>query len=246
MLHDYRLDVERAGRRAVEQPLQGAGAGLDLPDEIAELCRRHGVDLFAVRQAALAGLGTLPADPSLRVPVDVAAVPVRRGVLDLVALRSSAKVRQRLLGDPARPDTKVPGRDKAARLGEPGRLHLHQCVTQFRSRLAPATVQSLRQHLGDKLRAATTAALRKRLGALLPQLQQRAETVVQERSRLVAVLTPLQGLQGLVERVQQVLPALAQRFAAPMPGAATKDVVLTPQPPRAAAPLTPPSREPQR
>jgi hypothetical protein len=247
MLHDHRLDVERAGRRAVEQSLQAAGAGLDLPDEVDELCRRHGVELSAVRQAALAGLGALPADPALRVPVDVAAVPVRRGALDLLALRSRDKVRQRVFGDAAQPDTKIPGRDKAARLGEPGRLHLHQCVTQFRARLAPATVQALRKHLGERLRAATIAALQGKLRALQPELQQRADAVRQERSRLAAVLAPLQSVEGIVGQVQQLLPALAQRFAALVPGA-PKDVVLTPQPraqPREAA-GAPEPREPRR
>lgn len=231
LLQEYRREVERAGRRTLEIAVQQPAGGLDLPESFLALCERRGIDVGTVREQALAALPPLPADAEVRVPVDLQSIPVRRGMLDLVAFRSAPKVRTRLFGDALRPDQKIPARDKARHLGEPGRLHLHQCVTQFRSILMPRTVAAARQHLCDTLQRATIRELQRRLQAALPELKAAEARLQRELQHLLDVLGPLRRLEGATAALQQQLAGLAAQFGYALPDLPAREpaVVLEPE-----------------
>ncbi|MBX3463063.1 MAG: dynamin family protein [Planctomycetes bacterium] len=247
LVRDYRADVLDAGRRAFVQQLDKPDAGVDLPEETADLLARAGIDLRELKARALADLGAVAWPNDGRVPVDLAQIPIKRGVLDLVTFRSLDRVRERLFGPAPKPDAKIPGKEKAARLGEPGRLHLHQCVTQFRGELAPQTVAVLRQFFGDRWQAAALQALQRQLGAYGPKLQQRLAGLDAERQRLQAIEEPLRRLGERARTAQQTLADVGRRFdleaaaAAPVPGP-----VLEPQPRRERAGEATPRREARR
>jgi len=241
LLQEYRNCVLAAGRAAAEQTIQQADAGLDLPAELAELLQDCDIDLRRLRSQALAGLAAPPWRGKPVVPVDVHAIPIKRGVLDVVAFRSVDKVRHRLFGDKDKPDVKVQARDKAARMGEPGRLYLHQQVVQFRAELAPASCAALQQHFGAGLLAATTAALRQALTAQQPRLASKAAELQQELDRLQAVLEPLARLQAAITTVPPKTAALASQFGAQLAAADRTGPVLQPQP----RPTAPPARNPE-
>lgn len=243
LLQDYRDNVLTAGLRCFEQQLAQLDAGLDLPDGIAELLRRADVDLRRLKTHSLAELGPVAWADTPRVPIDLDSFPVRRSMLDVVAFRSLDKVRSRLFGPATAPDTKIPGKEKAARLGEPGRLFLHQCVAQFRSDLVPNTVATLCQHFGQHLFAATVAALRAALQAHLPRLQSHEARLRAEHTRLLAIATPLRHLAGQTSELRQKLHALGRQFDQEATTATTPDVVLRPQPRRDSEPTTRPARE---
>ncbi|MGE3175170.1 MAG: dynamin family protein [Planctomycetota bacterium] len=231
LLADYRAEVAVVGRRALEQTLAQADAGLDLPAAVIDLCERRGIDLRALRTRALAALGTAPAGAD-EVPVDLEAIPLKKGLLDRVTFRSLDAVRRRLFGPPERPDQKIPARDKTRHLGEPGRLHLHQCVTQLRATLVPETAAALEQHLGRDLRAGTTAALLQALREELAPLQAQEQRLQREIERLDALQRPLRTLQQQVTILQQQVPELAREFGSEVPTEAAVDepqVVLEPQ-----------------
>lgn len=222
LLADYHQEVASAGHKALEQGIAQGASSLDLPAAVVDLCDRRDLDLRALRRAALAGLGAPAPRADIEVPVDVDAIPFQRGLLDFLAFRSLDAVRRRLFGPKDRPDHKIPGKEKAARLGEPGRLHLHQCVTQLRAVLVPAVVAALQQHFGERLRAATLAELQARLRAELPPLEQAEARLQRELDRLRALHGPLADLRTTADELRARLPALARTFGQEL-GAATAD-----------------------
>jgi hypothetical protein len=235
LVRDYREDVLAAGRRAFEQQLGQADAGIDAPDEVWDLLQRADIDLRHLKTQALAGLGAVLWPTEDSVPVDVAAIPIKKGMLDLVAFRSLDKVRERVFGAADKPDAKIPAKDKAARLGEPGRLHLHQCVTLFRGEVAPQTTGVLRQFFGARWRAAIGESLQQELAAYGPRLQQRRTELDTERRRLAALAEPLHRLGERARAARQVLADVGQRFDLEISAVLTppaKDAVLDPQPRR--------------
>ncbi|MBL8751393.1 MAG: dynamin family protein [Planctomycetes bacterium] len=239
LVRDYRDDVLAAGRRVFDTQLGQTDAGLELDDDTASLFHRAGIDARIVRARGLAALGALQWPTAAAVPVDVAAIPIKKGVLDVVAFRSLDRVRERLLGPANKPDVKIPGKEKAARLGEPGRLHLHQCVTQYRGELAPQTVAVLRRFFGADLAAATGKAVVAELEAYAPRLAEKRATLQQERDRLAAVATPIAALAAATLDVKAKLESLGRGFdLAVGTQAPAKDPVLEPQPRR-----EPPARD---
>ncbi|MBL8737521.1 MAG: dynamin family protein [Planctomycetes bacterium] len=234
LVRDHREEVHAAARRTFDQTASQLDAGLDLPDGIPELVRRAGIDLRQLKAHALAAVGTVPWPASTSVPVDLGAMPLKKSMLDMVAFRSLERVRERLFGPVSKPDLKIPGKEKAARLGEPGRLFLHQCVAQFRAQLQPETTGVLKEHFGAKFFAAATKALVAQLAAYQPRLLQKQQELTAVRNRLIAVAEPIQSLVDATMARRPQLVELEKNFdhevqAAP---AAGKDVVLAPQAPR--------------
>jgi len=234
LVRDHREEVLAAARRTFDQTASQIDAGLDLPDGIPELVRRAGIDLRQLKAHALAAVGAVAWPASTSVPVDLGALPLKKSMLDVVAFRSLDRVRERLFGPVSKPDLKIPGKEKAARLGEPGRLFLHQCVAQFRAQLQPETTGVLREHFGAKFFAAATKALVAQLAAYQPRLLQKQQELTAVRNRLITVAEPIQALVDAAMARRPQLVELEKNFdhevqAGPAVG---KDVVLAPQAPR--------------
>jgi hypothetical protein len=242
LVRDYRQEVFAAGRRVFDQQQSQAGAGLDLDEGISALCERAGIDLRQQKSAALDGLGGVAWPERTTVAVEVGAIPIRKGVLDLVAFRSVDRVRERLFGPAHKPDVKIPAKDKAARLGDPGRLYLHQCVSQFRGSLLPETVGLMRDFFGQRFCAAAATAVRERLTAHAPRLSAKQRELEATRRKLAAQVVPLRKLAAAAKDLVPRLTALGKAFDQEI--AAPKDVVLEPQPPRGREqkPTSPPGK----
>jgi hypothetical protein len=178
---------------------------------------------------ALAQAGAIGWPKLTTVPVDMAQIPLKRSMLDVVAFRSLDKVRERLFGPAQKPDVKIPGKEKAARLGEPGRLFLHQCVTTFRGQLLPETVAILRQHFGPRVCALAAATLKEQLQAHLPRLEQKRAELQQVRAHLQALAMPLQKLAASTKGLMPKLAELGRAFDHEVAQAPGKQVVLQPQ-----------------
>lgn len=237
LVHDYREQVLAAAMRSFEQQQAQGDAGLDLPSGVHELLRGAGIDPQELKAKALTQLGNVVWSGLATVPVDAGEIPVRRGMLDLLAFRSLDRVRERLFGPASKPDTKIPGKDKADRLGEPGRLHLHQCVTRFRRELGPQTAAALLKFFGPDLRKAFETALRAQLSAYEPRLHQEQQGLEVQRQSLLEITTPLRHLAASSEDLRQTLTDLGKRFdrevqLEPAKQTPPKEVVLEPQPRR--------------
>jgi hypothetical protein len=233
LVRDYREEVLAAARRTFEQGLGQIDAGLDLPSGVPELARRAGIDLRQTMVHALAKAASVPWPKTTTVPVDMAQIPLRRSVLDVVAFRSLDRVRERVFGTMQKPDVKIPGKEKAARIGEAGRLHLHQCVTQFRGQLLPETVAILREHFGPRLAGHAIEALRAQLAVHAPRLQQKRADLVAHREQLLRLATPLRALAAAGKGLVPKLAELGRAFDHEIANAPHKQVVLAPQPPPA-------------
>jgi energy-coupling factor transporter ATP-binding protein EcfA2 len=235
LVRDHREEVFAAGRRAFDAMVGQADAGLDLPEGLPELLRRAGIDIRQTLAQAVASLGRVQWPKGTMVQVDLTQLPLKRSVVDVVAFRSLAAVRTRVLGPADKPDVKIPAKDKATRLGEPGRLYLHQCVGQFRSTLLPETIGLLREHFGPRLVGAAAAALRDALAGYEPRLAAQHAELEAARGRLLAVATPLRALHAAAALLEPRLQELGAAF--------DQDVVRQPK----AVVLTPaarPAREP--
>ncbi len=217
LVRDYRQDVQTAVRRVFEQGLAQGDCGLDLPRAVQDLCHVFAIDLAALRRQALQALGEVRWQGPESVPVDPEQIPLKKGVLDVLTFRSTDRVRERVFGPGDHPERKVPAKEKAARLGEPGRLFLHQKVGEFRTALAPATAASLQQHFGERLRQLTVERLLAALRAQEPGLQAEAERLARELARLRAALQPLDLLQQLCTAAEPRLQQLGQTYGAPLP-----------------------------
>jgi len=234
LVKDYREACLDAASKAFAQAGSQMDAGLDLPDGISELTRRASIDLRVMRAHAFDAIGKVEWPKRAVVPVDVNTIPVKKSVMDRLAFRSLEKVRRRLFGAFEQPDTKIPGRDKARFLGEPGRLHLHQCVAQFRGELLPQTTESIGEHFGKRFIESASNMLTEQLKAYGPRLAEKLATLESERKYLMSVASPLRDLSDLTSGTRTQLGELAQQFVKegelqPEP----KKVVLDPQTPAA-------------
>lgn len=232
LVRDYRDEVLAAGKRTFDQMVAQPDCGLELPAGVPDLLRRAGIDLRQTIGQSLAKLGTVGWPARTTVPVEVGQIPLKRTMLDVVAFRSLDRVREKVFGAAAHPDVKIPGKEKAARLGEPGRLYLHQCVAQFRGALMPETVGLLRAFFGPRLLACAEESLRTQLAAYQPRLQQRLAELTQARQRVLALVTPIQKLAQAAGQLVPRLQELGRAFDQDIAKGPTKQVVLAPQPPR--------------
>jgi hypothetical protein len=199
---------------------------------VPELVRRAGVDLRQTLVQALAKLGPVGWPARTTVPVEVGQIPLKRHVLDVVVFRSLERVRERVFGPATKPDVKIPGKDTAARLGEAGRLYLHQCVTQFRAALMPETVGLLRDWFGPRLLEVAVQSLRTQLTAHQPRLRQKQEELAKAQQRLQALAAPIRQLAAACASMVPRLQELGRAFDHDVAKAPLKQVVIAPQPPR--------------
>ena len=236
LIKDYREAVLEAGRQVFAQASSQSNAGLDLPNGVGDLARRAGIDLRSLRQTALQQLGKVRWKQAPAVAVDVDSIPIRKRLLERISFRSMASVRARIFGAPDKLDVKLPGREKAKSLGEPGRLHLHQCVAQFRGQLLPQTTEALSEHFGDRFEEAAAKLLREQLNAYLPTLRDKLEKLCAQHTYLEDVASPLRSILAVSDGTRAKLKALGDSFRNEVAtDAPTKSVVLEPQaPPKAA------------
>ena len=247
LVRDYREEVHGAARRTFEQGQNQMDAGLELPSGVPELVRRAGIDLRQTMSHALAKASTVAWPKTTTVPVDMAQIPLKRSMLDMVAFRSLERVRERVFGTAQKPDVKIPGKEKAARIGEAGRLHLHQCVTQFRGQLLPETVAILREHFGPRVAGLAIESLRAQLAAHAPRLAQKRADLVAQREQLLRLASPLRALAAAGKGLVPKLAELGRAFDHEIANSPQKQVVLTPAKPgrdqRDPRPTTPPARK---
>jgi hypothetical protein len=147
-------------------------------------------------------------------------------------------VRERLFGPATAPDARITAKDKAARLGEPGRLHLHQAVGGFRARLGAATESALRAHFGERFAAAGAAALRDALAPYAPALRQARERHDAERARLQALALPLRTLAVAAHELLPQVADLGRAFGVDLSAPPSRVVVLPAPTARAEAPAS--------
>jgi len=241
MVQDFWNAVQDAARRLFERSCNGAAGGLDLPDAAVELLDRLGIDVADVRRRteAAAPPAAHPAEPLTPIAYDE--IPLRRGILDLVAFRATDVVRERLFGPADNPDRKIPARTKAARLGEPAQHAMRGSLLEFHKELQPQALRDSIRRWTAELDAATLAAIQRHARAAREQLQAHRQKLVADKSALETILDPIEALQEQATDVHAKVHALATQYAGEDAAtllAEADGVVLQPQspPPREAPP----------
>jgi len=232
LAREYRDLCYDVALRRFEQSCLGATGGLDLERDRHDLLQAAGIDIAALRREALAALGPPEWSAMSLVPVDANEIPIKKGLLDLVAFRSRDRVRQRVFGTGARPDKKIEPGVKTARLGEAGKTYMRNRVTEFRDNLQRTTVAVTLRRFDHKLRETTIVALCRALEERQPRLRRELTDCEAHKQRLLQVLEPLTKLHAAASDVASKLHALSSQYVR-QPAETDGRVVLQPQPRRA-------------
>ncbi len=239
LLAEHRRTVLDAAYRAAEPSALAPDGGLQDDPAVLSFLHRLGIDVGGLRRDALAAARTqaeraMQSEPATRVPLDAQAIPIRRGVLDVLALRSEDAVRRRLIGAADRLDRKIQASAKKARLGEPAKTFLRDALLRCKREVLPRFAEDALRCYRDELQAATVQALSGALRERDPELRQRIARLDAEAARLRAVLAPLEQLQAAGGEVHGKVRALSAQYAHVDPAQLLereRDAVLEPQPP---------------
>ena len=223
LIADFHNALDDAARRCLEQSVFHRNAGIALDQDTAQFMRNIGVDARELRQAAITALADRPRPVGARFPLEIDQIPLRRGVFDVVAFRSTNKVRERLFGPATNPDTKITARQKAARLGEAAKKHLNQFILGYKDQFFKKAVRAATQRYADDVATKTINAILQQLEKLGPQLEENVKALASRRSQLRQVLSPIDNLAVVSKTVGAQVSALDRQF-----GAADVETLLTP------------------
>ncbi|MEM7199068.1 MAG: dynamin family protein [Planctomycetota bacterium] len=212
LVNDHARAVSDAARRWAEQTVTQSGGGLEVDAETQDFLHQLGIDVRQLRQQALQALDEND-DPPPAVPIDPGDIPVRRGVVDLMAMRSEGAIRHRVFGPDDRPEHKIPARLKKARLGEPAKAYLRDRLLAFRKELLPGIGVDAVRRYRDKLARHTVKAIQRALRSREPALRDLLEDLATEAKRLASLLEPLDKLQKAAHDVRTKVHALAVQHA---------------------------------
>jgi hypothetical protein len=208
---EYVEAVREAGRSWFEQSVYSDHAGLQLDSGVVYLLDTLEIDLRKLRLAGYEELNAAPvAIPP--VPLNIEEIPVRRGVLDLVSLRSEDRVRSRLFGPLEAPTTKISARQKSTRLGEPAKRFLNQFLLCFRENFFKKTVDATRKHFAVDLQRLCIKKIHEALEGRKPHIQEKVRRLEVEGARLRRMLTPLESLRAQSAELSAKVHALETQF----------------------------------
>ncbi len=223
LLRDFQAGIDTEARRCAEQSVAASDAGMQLEPEVREFLAALEIDVRALRRAALERTPPAKPSPESLVPVDCEQIPIRRGVLDLMTLRSERSVRVKLFGPRERPDKKIPARIKKTRLGEPAHNYLRETLMRFRKEVFPRYLREALTRYTDDLRAATVEALRDALRAREPRIRTRIERFGAERRQLQQLLAPLEQLAQRADDTRSKVYALSKQYEKTVPDLLQRD-----------------------
>ena len=224
LINDYFEAVRDAAVRCYEQSTYSETAGLVIGADLAFLLETIGLDLRALRQAAYQELTQDP-EPAPSIPLNIDEIPVRRGVFDVVTLRSEDRVRERLFGPAGAPTNRISARHKASRLGEPAKKFLNQFLLGFREDFFKRTVRATQERFSVELQGLCIKNILEALQERKPKLQQKVDQLELDGSRLRGLLSPLEHLRHVSAELSSKVHALDSQFTG-----ADADKILTPLP----------------
>lgn len=212
--------ARREGAPVVVAALKQAaatGAGARLPFEAKTTLADLGIDLDAVARKALDKADPLAGPAPASGALDLSAVPVKRGFLDLLLLRSAKRVRAAVFGPSDAPAASVSAAVKGKRIGPPGREALRRALAARVEADVPAMFDALLDRaVADHAPAVT--------GTVLPAVEARksaATTALADAERRLAevhdVVTSLQALRRAMDDGAAAVAALAVKQAATDP-----------------------------
>jgi Dynamin family len=176
----------------LRQRVSQGGEELLANDDLRRRAERCGVELLVIARDAYRTVErrALP-QMSERAPLAPSQIPVRRRPLDLLLMRSRAKIRRRLFGPDDKPNAQVAPERKARLLGSGARRAMQEAIAAAQTRAVDDHLvtldRDLREAFGTAFEEKLRAALAARETELAPRLADLARAVEQGREFMHAV-----------------------------------------------------------
>jgi len=213
-LEQFQAQLNGFVQQALGDEVLAGTAGVMLPTNVSADLYAAGLDLSAIGREALTSVQTDIPTRSIDAPLDAAAIPIKRRLLDWFMLRSNNKVREQLFGGTDRPSLRIPVEVKAKRITEEGRATMRQELDRFKGRFFHETLVRAHKHVVSEYSTGAVhtmeAALKTRDGELDKELGEIVSTLMEHR-KVLAHLTELETqLQAAKEGVEQLSEMYAE------------------------------------
>ncbi len=184
-------------------------------DLTSEQCGDFETALVDPCQAAQDALQSVALEKHLSAPIPTLGsnlIPVRRGIIDWLLLRSTATVRRRLFGPPAATDQPIAPALKADRLGDRARDAMRAQLDNTLNPFIERAARQLPKDAFDAYVAAFTKRLADALAGAGSETRTRLELVSARREDAAGVFGRLQGLRTLASPAEADVSALRRKF----------------------------------
>ncbi|MEZ5965898.1 MAG: hypothetical protein R3F56_18830 [Planctomycetota bacterium] len=239
----FRDQIEAEAKESLERSLQERDGGLDSDQAPQADLRQLGADVSAIRRRAAEEVLATPLPPVPKVKVDIDAIPIKRGMGDW-AMLLDRPVRESLFGGEGGLDQKITAKQKAARLGEPGKRYLRDHLQAVHDAFCRDAAQQVIERMARQVATSTTTELRARVSERRQQLETRQRDLERQWNLCVQVLTPLRKMGQVVDEARSAVRTLAAQHNVDAQGA-VEDTIVLPRP-SSAPELTMPARSRSR
>ena len=238
-----RRELAEAIRTLLGERVRLGSAGLVVDDGVIRDLDAAGLSLDRIGRGAVADLRPDPGEPGARLAVRVDELPVKRGWLDWLLLRTRARLQRKLFGEPDQHDRPIPAAVKVKRLGEPAREALQGQIESYLRATYARDVERVSERLFADYSDAVGHGLAGELARKRRANDQRRQEYAARLETLERVESALADLGLVASTAGDQLAALDERY-----GRTESELLIQPAPPpRAGAEeRTEPRREGER
>ena len=204
----YEEELSEFVAETLEDEVRPGTAGLLLPTEIGADLSAAQLDMSKLGIESLSAMDRGLVLGHVKAPVAVEKIPVRKGAVDWLLLRTRAACQKRLFGELDNPSARIPIERKQSRLGEDARMAIRRELDLFKGRFFQETVQRAHRHMigryADSAVDTMKAQLKDRDNALSGEIQIVVDRLVEHRkvlSHLASLRTQTAQVRGGVEEL---------------------------------------------
>ncbi len=212
-LEQFQKDLNGFVQQALGDEVLAGTAGVMLPTNVSADLYATGLDLSAIGREALASVGQEVPQRAVDTPLDAAAIPIKRRLMDWFLLRSRSKVREQLLGGVDRPSLRIPVETKAKRIGEEGRAAMRQEIDRFKGRYFHETLVRAHKHVVSEYSTSAVHTMEAALKKRDQELDKELSVIVNELMEHRKVLAHLATLTNQLDTAQNGIAELADQYA---------------------------------
>ena len=225
VLRDLQAEIVSTQMAALRRRIHRAPAGLALPEGLADRASACGVELTAIGKEAVDLIDGGSAIEHAEIPLQKAAIPVKKGFWDWILFRGVDKVRVRVLG--TKGEHRLTRSVKQKRIGAAGQVYMKaeaaDTAVDFLGRSMPRLAEWLTQsyaHFGVKL-------VIERLEAAATLAAAELEHATVELEKVAALSASLRSLNDELGKAEHGLESLSDQYASTDPSQLELDVEPT-------------------
>jgi len=212
LLARSRDDLAATARGVLETVASTDTAGAQIPEKIRLDLSSLGLDLGLLGKSCLKQIDPGSGMARAQLDVSTARIPVKKGFLDYLCLRSQGSVRRRLFGPEEAPTQLIARAVKARRLGSFGHQALQDAFEAAFARFFDGALE----HLSTQVLKLYAGTLRMAIKAELRKIKEanalRKASVDRRLAELSRVSDALESLSHVVEKASVVLGSLSNRY----------------------------------